>query len=409
MKKRLTRVLSLLMAGAMIMGTLTACGNNNGATDNGTTQEQTATDSKETPLVVGYLQFSEKFSPFFAESGYDVDAKDMTQVQLITQDRTGAIVYNAIDGETIAYNGTDYTYQGIADVTVDFNEETDKTTYNFKLRDDITFSDGQPLTADDVIFSLYVLADSNYDGSSTLYSQPIVGLKNYRANSTAAETVTVEDVNAVIAEMPEVLETAIIENVITPTLTSEVTWCQDSWEQYADAYGVSNAEEFFVVAYSLDENYSADGKDMDTILADMIAMYGADYKSLGAGYAGDESHYDSDVYALAETVVIERLTEAGEGEEVPSIEGIKKLGDYEVEITTNGFDATTIYSLGIDVAPLHYYGDKALYDYDNNSFGFTRGDLSIVRSKTTTPMVAGAYKFVKYDNISEERRVGKEC
>ena len=274
MKKRLTRVLSLLMAGAMIMGTLTACGNNNGATDNGTTQEQTATDSKETPLVVGYLQFSEKFSPFFAESGYDVDAKDMTQVQLITQDRTGAIVYNAIDGETIAYNGTDYTYQGIADVTVDFNEETDKTTYNFKLRDDITFSDGQPLTADDVIFSLYVLADSNYDGSSTLYSQPIVGLKNYRANSTAAETVTVEDVNAVIAEMPEVLETAIIENVITPTLTSEVTWCQDSWEQYADAYGVSNAEEFFVVAYSLDENYSADGEDMDTILADMIAMYG---------------------------------------------------------------------------------------------------------------------------------------
>ena len=69
-----------------------------------------------------------------------------------------------------------------------------------------------------------------------------------------------------------------------------------------------------------------------------------------------------------------------------------------MEITTNGFDATTIYSLGIDVAPLHYYGDKALYDYDNNSFGFTRGDLSIVRSKTTTPMGAGAYKFVKYDN-----------
>ena len=42
---------------------------------------------------------------------------------------------------------------------------------------------------------------------------------------------------------------------------------------------------------------------------------------------------------------------------------------------------------------MHYYGNKDMYDYDNYKFGFEKGDLSPVRSKTTTPMGAGPYKF----------------
>ena len=59
-------------------------------------------------------------------------------------------------------------------------------------------------------------------------------------------------------------------------------------------------------------------------------------------------------------------------------------------------DATAIYQLGISIAPLHYYGDVSLYDYDNNKFGFEKGDLSTVREKTTEPMGAGPYKFIKF-------------
>jgi peptide/nickel transport system substrate-binding protein len=47
---------------------------------------------------------------------------------------------------------------------------------------------------------------------------------------------------------------------------------------------------------------------------------------------------------------------------------------------------------------MHYYGDKSLYDYNKNMFGFKKGDLSIVKSKTTKPMGAGPYKFVSYEN-----------
>ena len=57
-----------------------------------------------------------------------------------------------------------------------------------------------------------------------------------------------------------------------------------------------------------------------------------------------------------------------------------------------------IYQLGVEISPLHYYGDVELYDYDNNSFGFPKGDLSLVRAKTTEPLGAGPYKFVKFEN-----------
>ncbi len=47
---------------------------------------------------------------------------------------------------------------------------------------------------------------------------------------------------------------------------------------------------------------------------------------------------------------------------------------------------------------MHYYGDPAKYDYANNKFGFDYGDLSKQQSLTATPMGAGPYKFIKYDN-----------
>ena len=64
--------------------------------------------------------------------------------------------------------------------------------YNLKLRDDVVFSDGTPLTADDVIFSMYVYADMDYDGYATFSGTPIKGLQNYRLNSTVADSITVE-------------------------------------------------------------------------------------------------------------------------------------------------------------------------------------------------------------------------
>ncbi len=133
-----------------------------------------------TPFVFGEETFV-KFSPFFADTAYDQDVVEMVNVSLMTTDRVGGIVFNGIEGETRSYNGTDYTYHGIADLDVNFDDkDADITTYTAKLREDIKFSDGEPLTADDLIFTYYVYLDPAYVGSTTINSYKIVGLQDYR-------------------------------------------------------------------------------------------------------------------------------------------------------------------------------------------------------------------------------------
>ena len=117
--KNAKRTLALLLALVMSLSLLAGCGNQ-GNTSGGATTD-------ETPLVVGYSPFSSKFSPFFSETAYDQDVWVMTQLGLLTSDRTGAIIYKGIEGETIDYNGTDYTYYGPADLEV--TENADGTVY----------------------------------------------------------------------------------------------------------------------------------------------------------------------------------------------------------------------------------------------------------------------------------------
>lgn len=411
--KNVKKVMSLLLILAMCLSSFAACSKKKDVKDEkakdvttevtkGAEKETAEKAGEETPLVVGYSPFSEKFSPFFSDTDFDTDVVRMTAPELLTTDRAGGIIYHAIEGETVPYNGTDYTYKGIADFDVNIDEATNKTTYDIKLRDDVKFSDGEALTADDVIFSYYVYCDTSYDGGATLSSMPIVGLKNYRANSTLADSITKEDVEKVLAKPSEALNQSIIDTIIRPTLESEYEWAgtlygDDGYAEYTKKY--PEQKDLFAFFYSKDEKYdSTKVSDAKQVVEDIIAQYGADYKTLGTNYGGDEAYYAADVNTLAEAAIVEEKKAAGEGEEVPNIEGIKKISDTEVQVVTEGYDAAAIYQIGYFVAPLHYYGDKAAYDYENNKFGFTRGDLSSVKEKTTKPLGAGPYKFIKYEN-----------
>ena len=125
-------------------------------------------------LVVATMGFEGKFSPFFSLSAYDSQINQLVQLYLLETDREGSVVQRGIEGETRPYGGKDYTYRGIADCSVT------ETRYDITLRDDLFFSDGERVTIDDVIFSLYVALDPSYDGTMTVYSLPIEGLEDYR-------------------------------------------------------------------------------------------------------------------------------------------------------------------------------------------------------------------------------------
>lgn len=347
------------------------------------------TSSEDTPLVVGYAPFNEKFSPFFATTQYDRDVADMTQVLLLNADRQGAIIYDGIEGETREYNGTDYTYYGIADTTVTQNDDG-SVDYNFKLREDLTFSDGEALTADDVIFNMYVLADPTYDGSSTFYAQPIEGMSEYRANMTT--------LSAALAAAGE-------------SNTDFSLWTEEDQTAFWNAVnegGAAFAQE--IVDYCVDAGYAADSNDVATAASawGFTLAEGATAKdffvAIGEQYAWNFSSMEAEsagsvLSDLIPEEVYNMSTEGvSTGESAANISGITKVGEYEVNVHMTEFDATSIYQFAFEIAPLHYYGETDKYDYENNKFGFDKGDLSHIRSVTTTPVGAGAYKFVKYEN-----------
>lgn len=62
-----------------------------------------------------------------------------------------------------------------------FELSEDKLTYTFKMREDVKFSNGEPLTANDVKFTYQILADPSYDGRYTHYVKNLVGHDEYKS------------------------------------------------------------------------------------------------------------------------------------------------------------------------------------------------------------------------------------
>ncbi|MBQ6474597.1 MAG: ABC transporter substrate-binding protein [Clostridia bacterium] len=386
--KKLTRTLAILLALVMVFS-LVAC--KKATPEDGqpaATEASTPEKDPNTPLVVGYSPFSSKFSPFFAETAYDQDVASMTQISLLTTDRVGTVIYKGIDGETIPYNGTDYTYYGPADLEV--TENADGTVfYDFTLRDDLVFSDGEPVTVDDIIFNMYVLCDPTYDGSSTLYSQPIEGMEEYRSGMDTLFNLiqAAGPDNTDFTLWTEEQQTAFFDaaNKATVAMAQEIV-------DYCKAAGY-NAEDDSVSACAANWGFEVPEDGTVEDFADiLIEAYGGDYVEMfsveNAGSTLSDLMENYDEYTVGVKT----------GDSAPNITGIQKTGDNTLRIVATKVDASMIYQLGINIAPMHYYGDASLYDYDNNSFGFPKGDLSSVREKTTEPLGAGAYKFVKFEN-----------
>jgi len=384
-----------------------------------------AEDAAGTPLVVATSALSQKFSPYFADTGYDQDVVRRTQISMMTTDRVGGIIYNGIKGETVPYNGTDYTYYGTGDLAVNYDEATNITTYSYKMREDLKFSDGEPVTIDDVIFNYYVFLDPAYNGSTTLSSYNILGLKAYRTQIPEAN---VEE----ISKAADAVKAAFAANGEGYTVAESDGFTQEAYDQYAAAAVKLWKEDLQAIVDYVYENYAADyaeqvtGKTaeevgqsdalkvklgaamwgftvegdeptIDDLYASVFAQYGGNFEAYLATETAVGNNPDAINNALMSKLAADAGVDTSAG--VPNISGIKRVDDYTVEVQVEGFEAPAVYSiLGLDIAPMHYYGDPAQYDYENNKFGHPFGDLSLIQAKSAEPMGAGPYKFVKYEN-----------
>ena len=402
------KILALVLALVMVFA-LCACGESNTPAPEESKapveESKAPVEENTSTLVYATSTFGQKFSPFFYTTAYDEEVVSSFTGGLLAADRGGAIIHHGIEGETVEYNGTDYTYYGMGDVDVVQNDDG-SVDYNLTMRDDIVFSDGTPATIDDVIFGIYVMADPSYDGSSTVYALPIEGMADYYNSQQY---------------LYKLLAEAGRDNTDF-SLWDEAT--QTAFWASIDAAGAKLAQEVVdsvVGSYNTDEYAATIEATPDEIAADPALQVKFGMNMWGYGDAWTEGATAADFWAAIEAN-FDSVIEAAEtesagssiwdlmddfadydklvatGDDVPSIKGIIRTGDYSLTVHMTSYDATAIYNMSFIIAPLHHYGDVSKYDYDNNKFGFDKGDLSGVKAKTSEPLGCGPYIFKSYEN-----------
>ena len=374
--KKWKQVVSVLAAATMLVGCGSSSGSKNGSS------------SKSDTLVVGYSQFNQKFSPFFATTSYDIDAANLTQVTLLNLDRMGQIITKGIKGQKTKYNGKNYKYTGPADLKVKENKDG-SVDYDFKIRDDIKFSDGKKLTADDIIFSMYVLADPTYDGSATFFSLPIEGMAEYRSGMDTLYKLlmTAGKDNTDFSKFDEATAKKFWDTDLAAASEKYVKSIQDKLIS-----GGTNKKGDSIAACAANWGYTlADG----ATAVDFVNAILANPKYKSATEALDTEKAD---LAFVDCLPDSYKEGVSTGNAVNNIKGIVKKSATEVSVHMTKVDATAIYNLAVTIAPMHYYGETSKYNYAKNQFGFKKGDLAHVRSVTTKPLGAGPYVFKSYKN-----------
>ena len=161
------RIISLILCISILLGitsVLSSCGG-----------------SGEQAFVIMTDTLDGLFNPFFSTSASDGTIVSMTQIGMLTS------ATNAKGDAEVAF-GPDYAvvvldYESSYDInetSENPEEKTGVTTYTFVIKNGIKFSDGKPLTIEDILFNMYVYLDPVYTGSSTMYSTDIQGLSQYR-------------------------------------------------------------------------------------------------------------------------------------------------------------------------------------------------------------------------------------
>lgn len=103
------------------------------------------------------------FIPYLYDNGWDGNAIDPIFASLVSVDEKG---------------------NPIADLAENWEISSDNLVYTYHLKKDLKFSDGSPLTADDVAFTLTLLDDPAYSGYTDISQAAIKGADAYKNGSS---------------------------------------------------------------------------------------------------------------------------------------------------------------------------------------------------------------------------------
>lgn len=370
------------------------------------------------PFVYQFSELDGKFSPFFYTSAYDGEVVDMTSMPLLGSKKNGE-VDAGIDVWSAAY-----------DYEVTQADDASESTYKFWLKNGLTFSDGTPLTMEDVLFSFYVYLDPAYDGISTVYSLDIKGLAAYRARIS----------DDVYANLTAAVEAAGAYDPTVEYAEGEY-WSYLQGEAFAKLIydEVNNTLQAYAPSY-YGKDY-ADFTEADKIAFSMVMWgFGEPNEDYTIFTGASETEYEmesltlanyweelwmeyedldaiSEVESPAGESVVAMTTEAfmaAEGEKIggaapTSIAGITTgsevcddghTRDY-IQFELNGVSPIAIFNLGIVVSPWGYYTKGFEGELTENHVSINDpAFMQVLKDKNSAPMGAGPYVFQDFtDNV----------
>jgi len=298
-------------------------------------------------LVIGNGEMNGVFNPFFVETNADQNVVKLTAVTLNRLTQEGLL-----EGYAAEYAAPEEILGQDGQVAY--------TKYVYKLKNEIRFSDGTPVTAADVIFSLKVFCDPSYNGLSTINTLPIVGLEEYLYDT--------ENYQELIAGFEE--------------QASKID------KEYVMAYIKAMAAET-VATYGEEELTGYMGIEIDPVLEGEKRQQALEKAYYEFEVANAFDYYIEGAKAEKSNEIRQRYIEEKSGHfQILEVEGIKALDQATVEITLYGVQPSAALDLGeLPIAPAHYYG-----------VAFEKGDLSSVRLMDQAPMGAGPYIFEGYKN-----------
>ncbi|MDT8716540.1 peptide ABC transporter substrate-binding protein [Clostridium sp. 19966] len=215
------KLLTLVVAGAMVSTALLFGGCSKSTTPDTTkTADTTKIDADQTINLVGYDYTS-------LDSGKVSDAESITAIGNTLE---GLYVEGKKDGKIVEIPAGAESY----------TTNSDKTVYTFKLRKDAKWSDGQPVTAKDYVYSWERLTNPN-TGSDYMTILADLGVKNadkisdpdVKADPTTLGVKAVDDYTfeVTLAQANPAFQAALAFNLLAPMRQDIVT-------KLGDKYGV---------------------------------------------------------------------------------------------------------------------------------------------------------------------------
>lgn len=385
------------------------------------------------PLVVSTMTLDGKFNPFYYTSGYDGDIVTWTQIPLITNNEKAEPVAG------INENCLAYSYK----MTV--SDDKSKSTYEFILKNGITFSDGTPVSSKDVLFNLYEFLDPAYTGSSTLFSMNIVGYQSYKTQVPGDEAAEAKDQEFAEAALERVK--ALVDGKGTEE-DKAAAWAKVKENIASDAATLAGylAKGYTLADFGIGKNWPKDfnanaailgymgnitcengtiaAVDTNVDLNKLATMTQDEAVELAYNYAKANISlvdYDlnygwtvvtdgsqaaasdaSDMFKAFKKAEAADYLEKNKGT-VKSISGITvdkvKCDDgverERVTVVLNGVDPKAIWNFTFFVAPMHYYStDELVAKYDGvANFGveFNSNSFQEQLKKKNVPLGAGPY------------------